>query len=344
MKLSVKTPLFTFGYFCLALFSYCQQPTSDKGYSYSKKINGLSFVASPKQITANEMISVKKVNAKWVSLMPFAFMKNMDSPMIRYNNERQWRGERIEGIKETAIAFKAEGISVMLKPQIWIGRGAFTGHIKMKTEENWKILEQQYEDFILDFAKVAEEMNCEIFCIGTELNSFVVARPVYWDSLIAKIKLVYKGKLTYAENWDTYTNVPFWNTLDYIGVDAYFPVSGEKIVSKKELEKGWEIHKREIKSLAKKTNKPVLFTEFGYRSCDYTAKEPWANSKEPPNMKNQTLALEVLFNNFWKEKWFAGGFLWKWYDHELAGGEGNTDYTPQNKPAEKLINKMYEKY
>ena len=103
------------------------------------------------------MIPVKKVNAKWVSLMPFAFMKKVDSPAIRYNSERQWQGERIEGIKETALAFKAHGISVMLKPQLWIGRGDFTGHIKMITEENWKMLELQYEYFILDFAKAAEK-------------------------------------------------------------------------------------------------------------------------------------------------------------------------------------------
>lgn len=329
---------------CTALLSCSQPIQADKPYKYSKKINGLSFVASPKQITGADMIPVKKVNAKWVSLMPFAFMKKVDSPAIRYNSERQWRGERIEGIKETALAFKAHGISVMLKPQLWIGRGDFTGHIKMTTEENWKMLELQYEYFILDFAKAAEEVHCEIFCIGTELNSFVVARPAYWDSLIAKIRVVYKGKLTYAENWDNYTNVPFWKELDYIGVDAYFPLSGEKNLFEKGLERGWEKYKREIKSLSEKANKPVLFTEFGYRSCDYAAKEPWTNSKEPVNLNNQTIALQVLFNNFWNEKWFAGGFLWKWYDTENAGGEGNTDYTPQNKPAEKLINEVYGKY
>ena len=339
----IKKVLFTLSFSCTALLSCPQLRKVDKAYEYSEKINGLSFVASPKQINAADLMPVKKVTAKWVSLMPFAFMKNTDSPFIRYNNERQWRGERIEGIKETAITFKAQGISVMLKPQIWIGRGDFTGHIKMATEENWKMLEQQYEHFILDFAKAAEEVHCEIFCIGTELNSFVKARPDYWDTLISRIKIIYHGKLTYAENWDTYTTVSFWKQLDYIGVDAYFPLSASKNVSEKELESGWEKYKSEIKLLAEKNSKPVLFTEFGYRSCDYAAKEPWSNSKEPVNLNNQTIALKVLFNNFWNEKWFAGGFVWKWYDNEHAGGEANTDYTPQNKPAEKFISDFYGK-
>ncbi|MBI5857580.1 MAG: glycoside hydrolase [Sphingobacteriales bacterium] len=306
-----------------------------------KKINGLSFVASPRKINDTIISHVQQVNANWVSLMPFAFMRDIDSPRIQYNSERQWRGERIEGIKETALAFKAKGIRVMLKPQIWAGHGSFTGHIEMKTEEDWKVLEQQYDAFILDFARAAEDTKCEMFCMGTELNKFVVNRPAYWDSLIIKIRMIYKGKITYAENWDTYINVPFWKKLDYIGVDAYFPLSDAANFTKQDLENAWEKHKKEIESLSLKNNSPILFTEYGYRSCDYAAKEPWTNDKHPVNLDNQKIALEGLFNSFWHKSWFAGGFLWKWYDNENAGGENNSDYTPQNKPSVKLIEDLY---
>jgi hypothetical protein len=326
----------------------CFQTVKPKPVEFAKitvtKINGLSFVASPKIIRDNDVINVQQVNANWVSLMPFAFMRDVDSPRIQYNSNRQWRGERIDGIKETALAFKAKGISVMLKPQLWIGRGEFTGHVKMKTEESWKMLEQQYEAFILDFAKAAEEVHCEMFCIGTELNGFVKSRPQYWDSLIQKIKKVYSGKLTYAENWDSYQNVPFWKQLDYIGVDAYFPLSSKQTFTLKEIETGWTKHKKEIKALTDDIGKPVLFTEYGYRSCDYTAKEPWAHMKEPVNTENQKIALQGLYNVFWKENWFAGGFLWKWYHIENAGGETDTDYTPQHKPAEELVKEVYGKF
>ena len=171
-----------------------------------------------------------------------------------------------------------------------------------------------------------------------------MARPAYWDSLISKIKAVYKGKLTYAENWDTYTNVPFWKELDYIGIDAYFPLTDERNVTNQALNAGWEKYKKEIEAVTIKSGKPVLFTEFGYHSCDYTAKEPWTNADYPANFENQKMALQVLFNNFWDEKWFAGGFLWKWYDDDRAGGENNTDYTPQNKPAEKMIGEVYGRH
>jgi hypothetical protein len=339
---------------CLTLLFHtllsCSQPsTSTRQQSVTsevgRKINGVSFVASPRKINDTAIAPVVQLNANWVSLMPFAFMRNIDSPTIQYDNERQWRGERKEGVKETALAFHNKGIQVMIKPQIWIGRGAFTGHISMTTEEHWKLLEQNYEAFILDYAKVAEEVKCRLFCIGTELNIFVTKRPEFWNSLIEKIRKVYSGQLTYAENWDTYSTVPFWSKLDYIGIDAYFPLSDEREVTLKALETGWAKYKSKIEALYKSTTRKILFTEYGYRSYDYTAKEPWANNKFAVNINNQQIALEALFGAFWKEPWFAGGFVWKWYDdHDKVGGENNTDYTPQNKPSQKLITEVYQKH
>jgi hypothetical protein len=52
--------------------------------------------------------------------------------------------------------------------------------------------------------------------------------------------------------------------------------------------------------------------------------------------------LQAIHNQFWKEEWFAGGFIWKWFHrHEKVGGEKNNRFTPQNKPAEELIRKLY---
>lgn len=305
------------------------------------KVNGLNFAASPKTLTEQDIKEVTAINANWVALVPYAFIRNTDSPAVQYNSERQWKGERIVGIKTAAGLFRKQGVKVMLKPQLWMGHGNFTGHLSMKTEDAWQLLERGYEKYILDFAKAAEETGCEMFCIGTELSEFVAARPAFWDSLIQKVKGIYHGKLTYAENWDSYAKVPFWSSLDYIGIDAYFPLSNKEKFSVKEIERGWQSHKTSIKSLSEKINLPVLFTEFGYRSSLYAAKEPWAETNNTVCLQNQETALRGLFNTFWGEHWFAGGFLWKWHDNKNAGGADNADYTPQNKPAEKLVRETY---
>ena len=312
--------------------------------SQKEKINGLSFVASSEAISNKHTTPVVKASANYVSLMPFGFIKDLASPEIRYNSSRQWFGETKKGVKQYAEEFKKLGIKFMIKPQIWVWRGEFTGYIEMKTEEEWKVLDNSYSAFILVYAKTADEVKADILCIGTELEKFVMNRPNYWNSLIQKIKKIYTGKLTYAANWDEFKRVPFWNQLDFIGVDAYFPLSEAKTPSVEELEQGWKPHKATIKELCQKFDKPILFTEFGYRSVNYTGKEPWSSNRisGEVNLKAQENATQAIYNQFWNEDWFAGGFLWKWFhDHEKVGGESNNRFTPQNKPAEKLIQKLY---
>ncbi|MBQ4820853.1 glycoside hydrolase [Aquimarina sp. MMG016] len=308
------------------------------------KINGVSFVGSPKEINNTHVDPVVKVNANWAAVMPFGFVRNLESPKVTFNIQRQWWGERRDGAKRTIELLNARGIQVMLKPQIWVWRGEFTGNISMNSEENWKVFETSYEAFILQYAELAEEMKVPILCIGTELHTFVQKRSGYWNELIKKIRSIYKGKLTYAENWDQFDRAPFWNQLDYIGIDAYFPVSESKTPSIEEMKLGWQKHKEKMKVLQAKIQKPVLFTEYGYRSVHYTGKEPWDSGKTNGNvdLQAQSNALTALYEEFWNEPWFAGGFLWKWFhNHSEVGGKNNNRFTIQNKPSEKLIKEFY---
>ncbi len=320
----------------IVIFSSCsgQQP----------KINGVSFVGSPKEISPKAIEPVVQVNANWAAVMPFGFLRNLETPTVVFNIERQWWGERLDGAKRTIELLNEKGIKVMLKPQIWVWRGEFTGNIKMNSEEQWKELEKSYKEFIMLYAQLAKEMNVPILCIGTELHTFVQTRPAYWSELIKEIRSVYKGKLTYAENWDQIARVPFWKELDYIGIDAYFPVAQSHTPSIEELRTGWQKHKTNIMKLKDTVDKPVLFTEYGYRSVHYTGKEPWDSNRVAGNFnfEAQNNALTALYQEFWNESWFAGGFLWKWFhNHNEVGGKTNNRFTIQNKPSEKIIKEFY---
>ncbi|MCL5128985.1 MULTISPECIES: glycoside hydrolase [unclassified Algibacter] len=309
-----------------------------------QKINGVSFVASREAISQVNVMPVVKVNANFAAIMPFGFIRDIAHPEIKFNTQRQWLGETRNGSKQYALELRKQDIKIMLKPQIWVSHGIYTGHIEMANEENWQVFEQSYSKFILEYAKLAEELHAEIFCIGTELEKFIAQRPEYWVGLIAKIKDIYKGKLTYAANWDEFKRTPFWDELDYIGIDAYFPVSETKTPTLEECMSNWKVHKAVIKSTSEVFKKPILFTEFGYRSVDYSGKEPWRSDRgmNSVNLQAQTNTSQALFKTFWKEEWFAGGFIWKWFhNHETAGGVNNSRFTPQNKPVEKLIQSYY---
>jgi hypothetical protein len=310
----------------------------------TSKINGVSFVASRDTISIEHIQPVININANYVAIMPFGFIKNLEHPEIIHNTERQWFGETRVGAKQYVEELKKQGIKIMLKPQIWVWRGEFTGNIEMKSEANWKDLEEAYSEFILEYVALAKEVNADIFCIGTELEKFIKNRPNYWFSLIKEIKTIYKGKLTYAANWNEFDKTPFLGELDFIGIDAYFPVSASKTPTLDECLLGWGKHKQNIKSVSKSYDKPILFTEFGYRSVDYSAKAPWISdrSMNQVNLEAQTNTTQALFETFWKEDWFAGGFIWKWFhNHSDVGGLDNFMFTPQNKPIEALIRKQY---
>ena len=312
------------------------------GFSQYKpaKINGISFVASRVEVNQSHIDPVVALNANFAAVMPFGFIRSTDLPQINYNTHRQWYGETNEGAKQYISMLKKNEIRVMVKPQIWISHGEFTGNLKMNTEENWKTLEASYRNFILDYAKLAQEVDAEMFCIGTELEQFIVHRPKYWKNLIGEIRSVYQGKLTYAANWDEYKRFPFWKDVDYIGVDAYFPVSASKTPTLTEAREGWCKWVEEIKSVSEKEKRRVVFTEFGYRSVDFAGKEPWKSDYNmiDVNLEAQKNATQALFEEIWNKEWFEGGFVWKWHiDHDRVGGWDDSQFTPQNKPVEAVI-------
>lgn len=327
--------------FCAFLFSCSVAPYK------SSKINGVSFVASRDVVDTTHVNPVVNVGANYAAIMPFGFIRNLENPTISHNTNRQWYGETRAGAKQYIEELRKANIKIMVKPQLWITHGFFTGFLEMKTEIEWQQLENSYSDFILEYAELAEEVNAEIFCIGTELENFIKHRPEYWNELIVEIKNIYNGKLTYAANWDEYKRTPFWDQLDYIGIDAYFPVSDKKTPTVEDCLKGWEKHKPVIQQFSEQLNIPILFTEYGYRSVDFSGKEPWVSdhTMRDVNLEAQLNTTKALFETFWKEDWFAGGFVWKWFHkHDKVGGAENPMFTPQKKPVEKVIQSYYTKY
>lgn len=311
------------------------------------KMNGVSFVASREQALQEHVDALLRVHADCAAVMPYGFIRDVWEPEIIFDTQRQWYGETREGARQYIELLHANGLKVMLKPQLWIRGGTFTGTMDMSTEVQWQVLEDAYERFILNYAQLAQETQVELLCIGTELGVFIKRRPQYWQSLIGKIKGTYNGKLTYAANWDEYQQTPFWPQLDYIGIDAYFPLSDEKTPDVETLRKAWQPWKESISAFAGKVKRRVLFTEFGYRSTDFTAHRPWQADRDEAgvNLEGQVNAKKALFEEFWKEPWFTGGFVWKWFiNHTSSGGAEDNRFTPQNKPAEEVIKAFYSAY
>ncbi|MFY0652077.1 MAG: hypothetical protein JXQ96_08600 [Cyclobacteriaceae bacterium] len=318
--------------------------TENESINYrGEKINGVCFVAPRHEVRPEHLAPIKGVNANWIAVTPYAFSRPGE-PGVHYNNERQWRGEKVKGCIETIQGAKSLGLKIMLKPHIWVRGQGWAGEFDLPTDDLWKQWESNYSEYILTYAKIADSLNVDMLCIGTEIKLAIQKRPGYWTELIPEIRRHYKGKLTYAANWDNYDKVKFWHQLDYIGVDSYFPICEEKTPEVATLVNNWGDTKSSLSKFSKKHQKPILFTEFGYRSMDYTAAGHWEMDRQEAvlNMEGQKNALEALFKTYWNEEWFGGGFLWKWHsNHKNRGGIEDSRYTPQNKPAEQLVKNWY---
>lgn len=308
------------------------------------EMRGITMVAPQKPIGIDPLHEIKHLNSNWVALVPYAFQRNEDCA-VHYNEKGRWWGENIEGIVSSILLAKDAGLKVMLKPQIYI-HGKWTGDIDCRTNTDWGKWEKEYTDYTLKFAKIAQENGVEMLCFGTELKNPIKERPAYFLNLIKQIRAVYKGQLTYAANWDDYEKVPFWKELDYIGINAYWPLSSTLTPGVPELNAKWKPFVRDMEKFTQKHGKKVVFTEFGYLSVDRSAWKSWEVQykleKQALNEQAQANAFESLFASLSEKKWWSGGFIWKWYPANM-GHEGQMpkDFTPQGKIAQTVIEKWF---
>jgi hypothetical protein len=340
MKKSVLVILF-FVIIIISVVGFCGtnpflSKDSKKGIDYK----GMNLVAPIKEINNTTFEALSKIHINAISLIPYAFV-NIDNASVSYNHKKQWWGESTTGIKTCIQKAHVYQMKVMLKPHLWVNHQFYTGNLNFATDSEWENWETDYEKYILEYAQIAQDEKVDLFCFGTELQNPIVKSPQFWIQLIKKIKKIYTGKLTYAANWDDYESVPFWDQMDYIGIDGYFPLSDKENPTVKELEKGWQKHIAKMDLAQKKWHKKILFTEFGYRNSNFATHEPWKENQTVVNNIAQVNAFEALFTSLNHQKWYAGGFAWKWYADEYHKRK-EVDYTPQGKPALEVIAKWYK--
>ncbi len=253
-----------------------------------------------------------------------------------------------DSVRHAIETIHSLGMKVMLKPHldlIDISGGSWRGEIACAPEE-WVDWFENYRNFILHYAKMAAEEKVELFCIGTELTSVATIKENMWkEYVIRPVKEIYKGKLTYAANWnEEFNQIKFWDELDYVGIDAYFPLSGEERPSLAELKSGWQKWVAEIEEFQKRVNKPIIFPEIGYCSAKGAAKSPWEEGgRGELDIELQADCYEAMFEAFWDKEWFYGVYWWRWGADVRFGGPSNKSFSLQNKPALDVLKKWYGK-
>lgn len=318
------------------------------------RLRGVNWVAAD-SVSSTNLEPLLRSGVTWIVQTPFGWQPGAATPEVRLHTgagNRGFWGESDRGLVQTAKLARQHGIRTMLKPHLWLrGGGTWPGDINMSTAADWQTWFASYSVFLLHYAQLAEANQMDALCIGTELQHASVGHEAEWRALIKQVRAVYHGPLTYAANWSgEFEEIRFWDALDYIGIQAYFPLSTTTHPTKAALLAAWKQPLRRIEALQKRYNKPVLFTEIGYKTTPDAAIQPWA---WPDRMavftetdeQTQRVCYEAMFETFWRRPWFRGTFIWKWYPGLQADGPArrHLDFTPQHKPAEQVMAQWYQR-
>jgi len=313
-------------------------------YERDRKQRGVNLVAGRR--TGEEiLVPLLRDNVEWISLGPFGWQEGARDTTILVHGEGGFYSERDSGVVELTTRAHDLGMRVMLKPQLWLMRGGGSlGEVDPGTPERWAAWFASYRQFLLHYARLASAAQVDLFCVGAELSR-AASHAEAWRSLIADVRRVYRGPLTYAANWNgEVEEIAFWDDLDYIGVQAYYPLCQSSLPSVAALVRGYAPVAASLERISRRHGRPVLFTEVGWKSTADAAVRPWewtedlSEERARISLATQANAYEAFFHTFWDRPWFAGAYVWKWYArHDRAGGTEDFDFTPQNKPAEAVL-------
>jgi hypothetical protein len=248
---------------------------------------GFTFATwSTKLYDQDALDRLADIGIKDIAIHIPSYMRSNDS----INISRFSRKERVEGwqrgimnvpLDETICLLAEEArrrdMTLMVKPSTFVENDGWHGTIEPYDVKQWF---SNYSAFIEHYAKIAQRCGAEYFSVGNEMSS-MLKHENHWRELIRMVRSEFKGKMTYSESNFEYDKVPFYDALDYIGINAFFPLRFNYAEQKgsdfffSKLMGAWWHHARAINSFTRSLSKPFMFTEFGVRSVDDAVFKPW---------------------------------------------------------------------
>jgi len=285
---------------------------------------------------------LQPLGINWVGLVVYCYQESPAAIEINCHRTDAPTTSDAELLKRAELAHEL-GLRVMLHPQQISLSGDFPVVNHGSNEEAWRLWFENYMTYIAHYAQLAETMRADLFVIGAELP-VASAHDDEWRAVVAAVRQQYSGRITYAAHpWDVFS-ITWWDAVDVIGIDAYFPLTQADDPTLDELKHAWIPIVSQLEELSKKWNRPVLITEIGYPSID--GANYWGGYIDPfcgdlhLDLQEQADLYEALLTSFEGKPWWAGVFWWAWSGNPAEGGPYDAG-GPQGKPAEDVLRRHY---
>lgn len=315
---------------------------------------------------AESMKKLAGTNSEWVCISFGAEMEKPDIPKIQWGDNYSRMATDAE-IKRAIQLARENNLKVILKPVVNVYDGTWRAWIKfadapgIKNMNKWNKWWSDFRLFLLHYAKIAEETNCEMLCLGCEMES-TEEFDIRWRNLITEIRQVYGGPLVYNANHGREDKITWLDAVDVIGMSAYYPVGTDDVLtalkddlskvppsdrSVKAMKRRWLPIVDRLEKVSKKYDRPIFFIELGVCSAKGCAAAPWTH--EDPNMvydaDEQKHYYQAAIESLWDKPWFIGFTWWEWSAHlyDLQDADTHIGFGVYGKPAEKLIRDWYRK-
>lgn len=252
-----------------------------------------------------------------------------------YSTKIDWTTDDVmseEDVRACVAVARELGKKVILKAMVNCRDGYWRAYINffdtyVPCEPQWEDWFRSYTDFNVYLARIAQDVGAELYCAGCEMVG-TDRKADLWRGLIAEVRKVYSGLVTY--NCDKYQehNVTWWDCLDVISSSGYYPIN--------DLDNQFA----RIHDVVEKFQKPFLFMECGCpcRQGSEFIPNDWTHGGDL-DIDVQTRWYRAFLDALDKNPWIQGVGWWDWSANLYPADKAmeNSGYGVYAKPAEKLL-------
>ncbi len=272
------------------------------------------------------------LDVNWVTIAWAALQDTAQSTVIDWRNSTVTDDE----IRHAVARSRELGLKVCLKPVVNCADGTWRAHIgffdqDVPGEPTWAQWFASYTEYVVHHASLAEELGADLFCIGCEMVR-ADAQETHWRELIAQVRAVYSGPITYNADKYQEDRLTWWDAVDVISASGYYP-TGE-----------WEAQLDRIETVVAAHGKPFLFIEAGCPSREGSPARPNDWSLEgPPSEAAQASYLDEMMAAGARRPWVGGYMLWDWPPalYPAQDAASNDDYCMYAKAGADVVRTHY---